>query len=909
MKKMKQLALLLVTLVSISTYAQSGFIHGRVTDSKNFPLPGAAVYVQGQTETGTITNVDGFYRLKNLSDGSYTLEVNYIGFEKASITVEIKGGNGTEANFVLKEGIELQEIKINGQLQGQTKALNQQKNSINVTNIIAADQVERFPDSNIGDALKRIPGINVQYDQGEARFGNIRGTAPELNSVTINGDRVPSAEAETRSIQLDLIPADMVQSIEVNKVVTADMEGDAIGGSVNLVTRSKPGGRRISGSLGSGYNFLTQKPMAIGSIVYGERFFNDKLGMVISGSYFNHQLGSDNIEAEWDENGNMVDFQVRTYEVQRERQSYSASFDYAINENHTLEFKGIYNRRKDWENRYRLQYKDIELDDDGNMVAEIRRQTKSGTEDNKYARLEDQSTMNFSLGGEHHFGIVTADWKASYSKAKEERPNERYLTMRYKDVSVSQDLKDTEKPNVIVNDADARNLNSNWGFKELSEEFQYTDDIDKNFRMDFELPVMTNSNLKFGFRYKGKEKKRENEFYEYEPTDEDGFIIDATSSANTVDKTKDNFRAGDYIAGNFVSKEFVGKLDLTGSNFEGESVPEEIAGNFEATENVTAGYVRWDQTITSRLKAVAGLRYEKTNIEYSGFSYDADNDELTPTDKESSDYANFLPSILLKYDISENTKLKTAWTNTMARPKYYDLVPYVIYSMDDLEVSYGNPDLNATKSMNLDLMIEHYFTSIGLVSGGVYYKAITDFIESQTTYEDVNGERWENIQPINVGDADLFGFEAAFQRQLTFLPGFFKHLGFYANYSYNYSKVSNIKLEDREDEDIKLPGTPEHTINASLFYESKKLTLRASLNYASDFLDEYGGEAFEDRYYDKALYMDLSGSYDITSNLKFFAEVNNLLDQPLRYYQGESKYTMQAEYYGIKMQGGIRFNF
>nr|WP_319397399.1 TonB-dependent receptor [uncultured Carboxylicivirga sp.] len=909
MKKVKWLAMFILTMAGVSAFAQSGFIQGRVTDSKNFPLPGAAVYVEGHTEIGTITDVDGFYRLKNLNDGNYTLAVNYIGFEKATVSTTIKQSNGSEANFVLKEGIELQEIKVNGQLQGQTKALNQQKNTINVTNIIAADQVERFPDSNIGDALKRIPGINVQYDQGEARFGNIRGTAPDLNSVTINGDRIPSAEAETRSVQLDLIPADMVQAIEVNKVVTADMEGDAIGGSVNLVTRSKPGARRISGSLGSGYNFLAKKPMAVGSLVYGQRFMNDKLGMVLSGSYFNHQLGSDNIEAEWGEDGTMKDFQVRTYNVQRERQSYSASFDYTINKNHTLELKGMYNHRKDWENRYRLQYKDIEEDEDGNMIAEIRRQTKSGIEDNKYARLEDQSTMNFSLGGEHHFGILTTDWKVSYAKAQEERPNERYLTMRYKKVDVSQDLTDTKKPDIIVNNPEAQDLNSNWKFKELTEEFQFTDDIDKSGKIDFELPVINNSNLKFGFRYKGKEKNRENQFFEYEPLDEDAFIQDATSAANTINKTKDDFRAGDYVAGNFVTKEFVGNQNLTGPNFEGEENPEEIAGNFEATENVTAGYIRWDQKITSKLKAVAGIRYENTNIEYSGFTYDADENTLTPTDKESSSYGNFLPSVLIKYDLSENTKIKAAWTNTMARPKYFDLVPYAIINQDKLEREFGNPDLNATKSMNLDLMVEHYFTSIGLVSGGVYYKSITDFIEDQRTYVIENGERWRYVQPINVGDADLFGFEAAFQRQLTFLPGFFKHFGVYANYSYNYSKVSNVHLEDRENEDIKLTGTPEHTVNASLFYESKKLTLRASFNYASDFLDEYGGAAFEDRYYDKATHVDLSGSYDITKNLKFFAEVNNLLDQPLRYYQGESKYTAQAEYYGIKMQGGIRFNF
>src|SRR5690554_5046496 len=209
------------------------------------------------------------------------------------------------------------------------------------------------------------------------------------------------------------------------------MEGDAIGGSVNLVTRSNPVSRRISGQLGSGYNFLMGKPMTTGSLMYGDRFFKERLGLVISGSYHNHRLGSDNIEAEWDRLADKVekpellqgeersavfasDFQVRTYHVQRERQSYSMALDYAFNNNHRLEAKGIYNRRKDWENRFRLSFKDIEVmhdenDDvlrhnDGRLAwqSEIRRETKGGVEENKYRRLEDQMVMSYSLGGAHH---------------------------------------------------------------------------------------------------------------------------------------------------------------------------------------------------------------------------------------------------------------------------------------------------------------------------------------------------------------------------------------------------------------------------------------------------------------------------------------------------------------------------
>ncbi len=908
------LLVLFLVLVSFNGNAQQGYVHGRIVDSNNYPLPGAAIYLKNHVESGTISDVNGFYRLKNVSAGPYSIEVNYIGFERAVREIEIKAGEGLQVDVVLKEGIELQEIKINGQLQGQTKALNQQKNSINITNVIAADQVERFPDANIGDALKRIPGINVQYDQGEARFGNIRGTSPDLNSVTINGERIPSAEAETRSVQLDLIPADMVQSIEVNKVVTADMEGDAIGGSVNLVTRSKPHARRISGTFGSGYNFLSEKPMAIGSLVYADRFFNDKLGMVVSGSYHNHRLGSDNIEAEWDDDGSAKDFQVRTYDLQRERQSYSAAFDYKINENHTFDLKGIYNRRKDWENRYRLRYKGIEQDEEtGEWSSEISRQTKGGVKDNKYARLEDQETMNFSIGGEHHFGVLLADWSASYSKASEERPNERYVSMRAKGVSITPDLSDTEKPQLIVNDADYRDLNSNWGFKELSEQFQLTDDVDRSFTTDFELPLSIAAKdaiLKFGFKYKSKEKKRVNKFYEYEPVDEDAFISEATRQANMVDKTKSDFQAGDYDAGHFVKREYLGELDLASADFEGTENFEEMAGNFNAEENIYAAYVRWDQSVGSKVTLVGGLRYEYTDLEYSGFVFDPDGDnEYVPTEKQTNDYVNILPSILVKYDWSKKTKVKAAWTNTMARPKYFDLVPYRIINREDEELEVGNPELDATKSMNFDVMVEHYFTSIGLVSAGLYYKDISDYIAKQKTTETIEASEWRIYQPVNVGDADLFGFEAAFQRQFNFLPGLLKNFGVYANYSYNYSKVSNVKLEGREDEDLKFTGTPDHTLNASLFYESKKLTLRASLNYAGDFLDEYGEEAYEDRYYDQATHLDLSGSYDITDNLKFFAEVNNLLNQPLRYYQGESKYTMQSEFYGVRMQGGIRFNF
>ena len=287
-------------------------IRGRIVDNAGQTLPGATIYIES-LHTGVISDINGFYTFANLNPGTYKVIVRYVGYSPVEATLTVPEGTTIARDFTLNEGIELQEVVVGGTFQGQRRALASQKNALGITNVVSADQVGKFPDSNIGDALKRISGINVQYDQGEARFGQVRGTSADMSSVTINGNRVPSAEGETRNVQLDLIPADMIQTIEVNKVVTPDMDADAIGGSINLVTKNS----------------------------YGDRFFNDKLGLMASVSYQNNPAGSDDVEMayEKDDDGNVYldEYEIRQYYVTRERQSYSLALDWAINENHKLD--------------------------------------------------------------------------------------------------------------------------------------------------------------------------------------------------------------------------------------------------------------------------------------------------------------------------------------------------------------------------------------------------------------------------------------------------------------------------------------------------------------------------------------------------------------------------------------------
>jgi TonB-dependent receptor len=935
---MKHLALMLLLALPVLGFAQ-GNIKGVIVDAENLTLPGATVFIES-LETGTVTNNVGSFLLTGIPAGTHELQVSYIGYQPVTQTVTVVDGQTEFIEVKLLAGVDLgvNVLVLGDRLKGQARAINQQKTNLNITNIVAADQIGRFPDANIGDAVKRIPGITIQNDQGEARNIIVRGLAPQLNSVMINGERIPSAEGDNRNIQMDLIPADMIQTIEVNKAVTPDMDADAIGGAVNLVTRQAPADQRLSLTAASGLNLLSQKPIWTGGLVYGNRFFDDKLGVVLSGSYNNHDFGSDNVEFEWKNevesplSGEDIEVdpfveeqQIRTYLVQRVRRSASANFDLRLNEKNTIFLRTMYNWRDDWENRYRVVYKDIEpIFQDGTEtitgwegIAE--RETKGGLNNdrNRAARLEDQRVVNVSLRGEHLIGNrLRMDWMGTYARASEERLNERYITYANENTfPLSYDLSDPMFPNIAPQDPKDMAFNL-FELNELTEETQYTQEEDLIGRMNFEYPIQLGGqkgSIKFGAAYRDKTKFRDNNFFEYSPVGDD---IETLEDITRIDQTKDNFLAGDqYEAGEYADPEFLGDLDLTnGNQFEQEEKPDEFLGeNYDASEVVTAGYLMWQQNIANNFSAIVGVRVENTQNEYTGNQIE-DEENLVGQVTATSSYLNVLPGVHLKYNATENLVLRAAWTNTLARPNYFDLVPVRSIIAEDEEIFEGNPDLNPTTSMNFDLMVENYFRSIGLVSGGVFYKDVSDFIytsinESYVDDQITGGDEWTYFQPLNGGDATLLGFEIAFQRQLDFLPGFLQGFGVYANYTYTTSTANGVANEDGElRDDLALPGTSPHMVNASLSYENEKLVLRASLNYAHDYVDEVGGSAFTDRFYDRQLFIDVNASYAFTPKLRFFAEANNLTNQPLRYYQGARERTMQMEYYNSRFNAGFKFD-
>lgn len=902
-----------------------GVLTGSVIDASNgLNVTGALVRVETLGRE-TTTDRTGRFILPGIPSGTQRVTVRFLGYAPVSAAVQVV--DGARASVTLRitpATTTLGAVFVTENRTGQAAALEQQLNAPNVTNIIAADQIGRFPDANIGDALKRVPGITVALDQGEARFGSIRGTEPRFNSVMVNGERVPSAEGDVRQVQLDLIPSDMVQALEVNKTLTPEMDADAIGGSVNVVTRAAPSGFRLSTSFGSGQNVIRIKPSYQGALIVGNRFLGDRLGAILSASYYDQDFGSDNKEGTWDRTAAdvpyMNEFDLRRYDVRRTRRSIATSLDYRLSPTSTVMYRVLYNSRDDWENRFRARYVMDEPDPvTGEQNTEVRRQTKGGGPGGRIrnARLEDQRTQSHQLSGSHLLAdFATLEWSGALARASETRPDERYIEWRRQNVAIAADYSDEQNPQfAAVNSADL--APSAFTFRRIEVLDGYTSEEDRNGRLDLTLPFRNGaSTVKLGARYRGKDKNRDNAFDRAVPVAGGDFA--SLTQRGAGDFTTARNYAGDYSYGFFSTPEFLSGLDVYNpAAFTLQDQPSEYAaGNYDATEAITAGYVQLTHQVTPAISAIVGVRYEGTRIDYRGFEYDVDTDAVTPTAGDQS-YGDILPSVTLRWDVDARTVVRAAWTNTLARPNYFDLVPYREVSLDDNELATGNPDLKRTRSMNLDLMIERYFESVGLVSAGLFYKDITDFVFQFTRFNEVDpvsGNTFSQIsRPENGAAASLAGIEVAVQRQLDMLPGGFRWFNVYANYTYNDSKVEGLTISGRDISGLPLLGTAQHSGNFSISYDPPQGSIRLAINYQSESLDAgeggYNEEAFFDRWADARTDIDLNGNWRVAPNARLFIEANNLNNRPLRFYQGVRGRLMQDEFYGRRLQAGLKFDF
>lgn len=857
---------------------ETGAIVGTVLDDQGNPLVGAEVTIANLNRV-TSTDAQGRFRLTGIPAGPQSVLVIYLSAAAAEAReVAIESGKTMDLEFRLKRFAE--EIEVRAPiLEGQASALNQQKNASNITNVVSSDQMGRFPDPNAAEATQRIPAITLQRDQGEGRYILVRGTEARLNSTTVDGERIPSPEADGRDIALDVIPADLLQSIEVSKALTPDMDGDAIGGSVNLVTKRAPESTRISATLATGYNTLTEGSIKNGNFAWGSRFGPEKkLGILFAGSYYETDRGSDNFEVEYDD-GELENFELRDYVINRKRVGATVALDYRLSDRTSLFGRGLWNDYEDDEVRRAM----INAIGDDEINREMR------------ARLQHSKITSFTAGGEHQLGTTsTVDFRVASNRAMEETPDQFTSSFIQEDVEFDPSVSGSDdiRANPLNQDINEFFLDQIEHSSSFAEEKDLVGAV--NFNRAFYRDASFSGTWKLGAKVRFKEKNQDNDLVVFEPDDDF-----AMSEILSDFRSETSFFDGKYDNGLFAEPGAIRGL-MNSLDGESEIDPEEDLADFNSSEDTQALYAMADFGLGAKTTLVGGLRLERTKTDYTAYELDFDEEGdfvgLT-TVKGGNDYTEILPMIHWKYRLDDRTNLRAAVTRTFARPNFLDLAPYQLIVREDEEIERGNPDLVPTKSWNVDFFAERYFEPVGVLSGGLFYKKLTDNIFTFRFEEDFQGDEFDITQKRNGGEATIFGAEVAVQRSL---PGGF---GIYFNYTFVDSEA---QYPDRGSD--RLQGQAEQTGNLALSLERGRFSGRVSANRNSGYILEIGEEPAEDLWIDEHLQIDFSASLRLTDRLSLALQLMNLGDEPYRVYQGTSDRPVQKEIYGSWGTLGLKIN-
>ncbi|MBD3853140.1 MAG: TonB-dependent receptor [Acidobacteria bacterium] len=863
----------------------TGVIYGTVTGPAGGVITNCEVNVEGTNIVGQ-TGLNGSYRLAPVPVGEHTLVFSYLGLQTANAEVTVTAGEAVSQDMTLVYGGEI-EVRGSPLLVGQAKALNRQKNAINIKNIVAADQIGRFPDKNAAEATQRIPGVSLNRDMGEGRYIIIRGTEARLNSTTVNGERIPSPEAGVRNVALDTIPADLLQSIEVSKALRPDMDGDSIGGTVDLVTRRAPEETRVSVSLGTGYSALMEETAPNGSFTFGGRVGDEKKwGLLLTGSASDTKRGADNIEPEYDD-GYLDTLEFRDYTTERERYGVTADIDYRASQRSNYYLRGLWTNYVDTELRRR---KTMVVADD-----ELERDIKD--------RTQESLINSISFGGENTIGeSMVLDYRLMYNKSSEETINQLTSGFVQEDIEY---LTNVSPDHINPDNIQAIPLNESAALLEFDEiedqtKIGHEEDIVGaiNFTKGFYKNAGYSGLWKFGAKARFKNKVQDYNVWDLESEDDFNMlsVIDNWNSETPFF----NGNYGDQIIP-FFDPAAMRALVESGV-LESERNLEEDLADYDITEDTLAAYVLGEFILGANTSLMGGVRVESTKDEYIAYEWLDGEDSVSPVTGDKS-YTEWLPQFHLVYKTGEDSQLRAAVTRSMARPNFEDMAPWIYVNDEDFEIVKGNPDLDVTTAWNLDLMWEKYLQPVGIFSAGVFYKDLTDYIYIFQVDEVIDGEDYEVEQPRNGDKATLAGFELAFQNQFTNWNGFWGGIGLYGNYTYVDSEA---EYPDRES--TSLPGQSKNIGNLALVYEKYGVTTRLSYNYNGKKLLEVGGDIDEDIWVDDHAQLDFLFRVQVAKRWAIIFEAINITDEPYTAYEGTADRIRQQEFYSWWATLGVRFD-
>jgi TonB-dependent receptor len=901
-----------------------GVVTGTVTDPSGRPLSGVQVLVDGTSIRAATEN--GNYRAVNVPLGQQTLTFRYIGYQPVSKGVTVQAGKIARLDIKLTEAVtSLTTIEVKGQVVGQASALNQQRTASTISSVIDNELVGRLPDPNMAEALARVPGIAVVRDQGEGRFVQIRGTSADLNSMSLNGMRVSTPEQNSRQLPMDVIPSDQAAQIQISKTLTPDMDADAIGGNVNIVTRTARANQPLLNFTAAG----GQNQLGGGGLVNlgfnaGKRFGeSQKFGAMFGGTYYRNDRASQNVEGDWCSQtrncgvGASVTsldapnlFEYRDYpQVDRQRNGLNGTLDYLLGNNSKLFLRGTWNQFSDDEIRFRARFRF--RGGSGSRWTQVTADSgiTTGSQFDRDVRLREviQDIYTAQFGGEHFANDGRAlDWTIGTSVARENRPGALTMGFRQSNMSLAYNFADPDRPRAYVVTGSFDDP-SRFAFNSLAEEIRDTRDDDLSGKINASMPVQIGGfigTIKGGLSARLKDRSNTQtttNFTNALGSNSLGATGATLMNLLTTETTGRTIFGGDYQFGRTFDpkrmREFIAANRSAFTVNQLSSATTSAGASFKVREDVYAGYLM--ATLDAgALRVVPGVRVEATRVNNTAniVQLNAAGNALARPIADttgSASYANVFPSLNATYRVDEYTNIKAAVTTALVRPQFRDMTPYINVTVGQQTARIGNPALKATTAVNYDLMVERYFTSVGFVAAGAFMKDLSNFIYStarpRRTDEALGPDATQVLQPINGPTARLYGFELAWQQNLTFLPGMLAGLGLNANYTFTKSDAKIPGL-GRDGVTTPLPGQTGNAGNVGVFFDRGPLSLRVGANYSGSFLSTINEfTPLGDTRTRERLQVDASGSFQIRRGVQMFGEFINLSNTPLRAYVGGQK--------------------
>jgi len=942
--------LLLARITQAQTPAQGGkgAITGRVTDRSGGVLQGAQISVEPAGLTA-VSDVQGQFFINDLDAGSYTLAVTYVGFAKFTQTVNVAPGQTASVEAKLGLQSENQEVLVTAERpSAEAEAINIQRTADNIVQVLPAEVIRSLPNANMADALGRLPSVTLERDEGEGKYVQVRGTEPRLTNTTINGINVPSPEPGVRQIKFDAIPADIVESVEINKTLQANMEGDGIGGSVNMVTKTATERPTISLSSMVGYTpivngrTLTEEAGTIGRRLGADK----KFGVLIGGSYDWNGRGIDDIEPVPDiatlANGSTVSWKdgmdIREYRYFRTRWGLAGTGDYTLGQGSNIYLRGLYSNFHNYGDRWAYTLTDntpgiqplapgnvgCATDSTGTTVPPC----TAAPNFNAQLRNPDIGVGSLMLGGRHVQATTWFSWDLSASRSF--YGNAPYSTAVFSSTlstSACQYDPAATKNQYLPQWSAAcftEGYNpSNLALNNINRSLGHSAQLNlqaagagaKRYHLGSRLAT-----IEIGGNFRNVHKFADT--YRLTLTPNPNITIPLSTFPNRL-INNNYYNGGEYKLGyNANYEDAIAFANANPSEFTSNSTFGQDPSFYNLVEKVSAGYVMNTIDLSSRFRLIAGVRFEGTSDRVDNFSVGPSS--LTPNSFSGS-YVTVLPSASVRYAIGPNSYLRLVYARGLSRPQEQDIAQALDWTLaanggNRGAITFGNANLKAETGDDIDVLFDHYLNPFGIISLGYFYKYLHDPIIAHTffldNYQPPGGPlgNWLATQPVNAGSAWISGLEAAYLQHFSSLPGVWGGLGLSANYGYTASGTSGIP--GRSDHPRLLRMSP-NAFNVSPTYDRGRVSLRVGLSYNQANIYSYqfadgtpGGVTgpLSDIYFYTHFQVDAQGSIRLAHGLSLVMYGLNLNNQVFGFYQGSPLYMIQREYYQPTFAAGVRWS-